>query len=217
MNSTERTHAFPARRQQADDTRARLLQLAWDMVRAEGPSAFTMRRLAQAANVASGLPHAHFASREHLLDQLRIRFWDELDQTVGRHLEEHPEPPGPRLHERTARAALHAVVRFALAEPHLYSLIALTPGSQLTDAVFTREVQTAQVFITLLVTGQQAGEFAFPGDPIVFALALWTSLQGYIHRLGAQVPDVFRSFQVAVLDEIFDAFFDRIRVADPRE
>lgn len=213
MTVSGRSTAFPARRQQADDTRARLLQLAWDMVRSEGPAAFTMRRLAHAANVASGLPHAHFESRDQLLDLLRIRLWDELDQAVERHFAAHPIAPGPRHFERMARAGLGAVVDFALAEPNLYTLIALTPGTRLTQPVFDRELRTAQPFIAFLVQGQAADEFAFPGDPIVFALALWTSLQGYIQRLGAQMPDLFRNYQVAVLDEILDAFFDRIRVA----
>lgn len=202
---------FPARKQQADETRARLLELAWLMVRADGPAAFTMRQLAQKAGVAVGLPYSYFKTREALLDELRVRFWDELDRVTMAEIGSLAPSAAHGAFERLARAGLLAAVRYSLAEPNLYSLIALAPGTSLTESVFARELQTAQPFIAFLVQGQDSGEFEFQGDPIVFALALWTAIQGYIQRLGAQMPEVFRSYQEAVLDEILESFFSRVR------
>jgi AcrR family transcriptional regulator len=202
---------FPARRQQADDTRQRLLDLAWEMVRRHGPEGFTMRQLALQAGVAVGLPYAHFKSREGLLDELRIRFWDRLDDQLAAATGSSLDAAAPESYERMTRFGLATAVRFALEEPNLYRLIALQPGSRLTESVFQRELRTAQPFVTFLLRGQEAGEFHFAGDPTVFALALWTSIQGYVLRMGAQLPEVMRPYQRQVLEEIFEAFFARIR------
>lgn len=202
---------FPARKQQADDTRARLLDVAWDMVRADGPAAFSMRQLAAQAKVAVGLPFAYFKSKEELLDELRIRYWDSIEVELSRGLGGKLPARRPSSFEALARRGLTLAVQYALREPNLYNLIALNPGATLSEAVFVRELKTAQPFVELLSHGQEAGEFVFSGDPTVFALALWTSLQGYIERMGARLPRLFRPYQERVFDEILEAFFSRIR------
>lgn len=202
---------FPQRKQQAGETRSRLLDTAWEMVRADGAAGFTMRKLAQKASVAVGLPFAYFKSRELLLDELRMRVWDEIDQAALSALASLPSPTEPPSFERLARTGLLAAVQYSLDHPRLYDLIALNPGERLTDAVLARELQTAQPFVSFLLQGREAREFDFHGDPIVFALALWSAVQGYIQRLGAQTPEMFRSYQEAVLAETLEAFFSRIR------
>lgn len=198
------------RKEQLAATRARLFDLAWEMVRDAGPTALSIRELASRAGVATGLPFAHFGSREGLLDQLRVRVWDRLDLVITGAISAAPTT-GSRRHEARVRAGVTAVVAWALAEPHLYALVALVPGEMLSETALSREVRTAQPFVQFLYEGQAAGEFAFDRDPAVFALALWTSVQGYIMRMGARLPDMFRIYQAAVLDEILDAFFARAR------
>jgi len=210
MSPTAATQ-FPARKQQADETRARLIDLAWEMVAREGTADFTMRQLAARAGVAVGLPYAYFKTREGLLDELRIRVWDRIDEVILAATGVPPDQATPESFEAFVRAGLKAVVRFALGEPHVYGLIALTPGVTLSEHVLARELQSAQPFINFLIRGEEQGEFEFEGNPTVFALALWTSVQGYVQRMGARMPDIFKPFQENVLDEILDAFFARIR------
>lgn len=204
------------RQQQADLTRERLLDIAWDLVREGGPVRFAMRTLATRANVATGLPFAHFGSREALLDELRIRAWDRLEAAVI------PDPPiDPTAlpiaaYEPGLRAALTAIADFALREPYVYDLVAIAPGVRLGGAVLEREVRAASRLIAFLRAGETAGAFHFECDVVVFALALWTSLQGFVTRMRADLDPGFRAIQQRVLDELLDSFCARIRSEAPR-
>lgn len=200
-----------SRREQADDTRERLLAAAWELVRTRGVAELSIRKLAMRAHVSVGLPHAHFGSRGGLLDALRIRAWDEIDgvieATVG------PPSAVPDDYEAHARRALNAVVDHSLTEPRLFELVALTPGVVMSDAVFQREAASAQKFLAFLLDGERAGAFRFHGDAVVFALSLWTSVQGFILRSSATTTPILQQVQAKVLDEILEAFFARVRVA----
>ena len=204
------------RQQQADLTRERLLDAAWDLVREAGPTAFAMRALATRAGVATGLPFAHFGSREALLDELRIRAWDQLEAAVV------PEPPidpatlPASAYEAGLRAALTAIADFALREPTVYDLVAIVPGMRLGGAVLEREVRAASRLVAFLRAGEAAGAFRFESDVVVFALALWTSLQGFVTRMRADLDPGFRAIQQRVLEELLDSFCARIRPEAPR-
>ena len=210
MSTDQSARGTATRRLQADHTRARMLEAAWDMVRTHGPAAFTVRRLASRVVVATGLPSVHFGSREGLLDELRVRVWDQIDAVIATAQRD----PALATVEARVRAGIRAVAQFALDEPHLYALLALVPGAVLSDAVLAREVRTAQPFVQRLIEGAAAGELRFSGDPVVFALALWTSVQGYVLRMSATLPAPFRAYQARVLDEILDAFFARVRAPE---
>ena len=208
--------ATAPRQQQADQTRERLLGAAWDIVCEAGPAAFSMRTLATRANVATGLPFAHFGSREALLDALRIRAWDQLEAAVV------PEPPvDPTTlpasgYEAGMRAAMTAIADFALREPFVYDLVAIVPGMRLGGAVLEREVRAAGRLVAFLRAGEAAGAFRFESDVVVFALALWTSLQGFVTRMRADLDPGFRAIQQRVLAELLDSFCARIRPEAPR-
>lgn len=203
--------AVSQRKVQADETRERLIDIAWDMVTRGGVGEFTTRKLALRAGVAVGLPFSYFQTREGILDELRLRAWDRLDQ-IMEPVVEGSRQKNPDDYEGAVRAGIHAVAGFAHREPHVYELIALTPGMEFTEQVMLREVKSAQKFVRHLFEGQKAGVFRFKGDPTVFALALWTSVQGFIQRRSARMEPVFRQYQEQVLEEILDSFFDRVRV-----
>ncbi len=200
------------RKQQADETREKLVSLAWEMIRKHGIDSFTVRHLAQKAGVAVGLPYSYFRTRDGLIDELRVRAWDRLEQilqaTVGT-----PEQAAQRGDiETSIRRAMETIVDFALREPHIYELVILRPGMVLSQRVLEREIRTAQRLVQLLYKGQEQGEFRFRGDPTVFALALWTGVQGYVERMGAKTAPMFRNYQEKVLDEMFDVFFAHVRI-----
>jgi AcrR family transcriptional regulator len=203
------------RKQQADHTRARLLELAWELVQREGLPSFTVRRLAAQAGVAVGLPYVYFGTRDGLLDELRERAWDRVDSAIEAAIGPEAALATAHLDEGTIRRGIHGVVDFAIAQPNVFSLVALTPGTQLSDRALLREAASAQKFLRALLRGQKDGHFQFRGDPIVFALALWTSLQGHIQRMSASASPVFMAFQAQVLEQILDVFFHHVRPALP--
>lgn len=198
---------------QADETRERLLAVAWELVREQGIAALTIRQLAHRAHVSVGLPHAHFGSRDALLDLLRIRGWDCIDAIVR---EAGPAPRSAQELEAWLRQRLHAVVAFALQEPRLFELVSHTPGAAISERVFAREFQTAERFIEALTAAEREGVLRFEGDVVVFALALWTSVQGHVSRMSAKTQPGVKEVQRRVLDEVFDTFFARVRVAPAR-
>ena len=208
--------AISKRAQQAEVTRERIFDLAWEMVAESGKDDLSIRQLALKAGVATGLPFAHFGSRDGLIDALRIRAWDEMDRVADAAIEGKPEISESTDFERRLRKTIGSVVEWALANPNIFDLIALTPGTKISDEVGSRDVRSAQRLIGVLMLGQQHGAFRFQSDPIVFALALWTSIQGYILRMGASNVGPIRQYEEKVLGEILEIFFSSIRVR-PRE
>lgn len=194
-------------------TRERLIELAYAIVRDEGLEALTIRELAARAEVAVGLPHAHFGSREGLLDQLRARAWDEFDGVVDGVIVPQAEPSPGTDFEGVVRACVRAIVEFAFREPNLFEILIVTPSTQFSEALLTREMRTAKRFVDFLSAGEAQGVFRFVTDPFVFALALWTSLQGYVQRASADMLPAARKYHARVLDEILDVYFARIRIA----
>lgn len=201
------------RKDQADATRARLLDLAWLMALRNGIHELTVRKLALKAGVATGLPYAYFKTRDELIDALRLRAWDELDRLAAQSLLAIQQQGGHFSAEAAIRAGMHAIVDFSLRQPNFFDLISMTPGQRVSDRVLGREILTAQRMVMMLQEGAGSKEFSFHGDVIVFALALWTSIQGHISRMSAYTNEIYRPYQAAVLDEILESFFARVRAA----
>lgn len=71
---TPATAPAPRKRLSRADRRRQLLDVAGDLVAADGVAALTLDRLAAAAGVAAGLPYAYFPS----IDELLIELFDEV-------------------------------------------------------------------------------------------------------------------------------------------
>jgi AcrR family transcriptional regulator len=209
MSGAQRTRKVErsSRALQAEATRSALLEAAYRKVRQDGIGELTLRQLAQEEGVSVGLPFTYFRSRDGLLDELRIRAWDDLDRAIE-------DAAGPPAGARSAaelegqiRAGMRAAVDFALREPALFGLIALTPALPVGPAVMAREAESARRFLVALLQGEAAGYFHLGDDALVFALALWTSVQGHVQRMATPAPAAFRDIQARALETILDAFF----------
>lgn len=66
------------------DRRRQLLDVAADLVAADGVAALTLERLAAAAGVAAGLPYAYFPS----VDELLVELFDEVVGTIDDDIDE---------------------------------------------------------------------------------------------------------------------------------
>lgn len=198
-------------RRDGPSTRERLVDLAYTIARDEGLEALTIRELAQRGDVAVGLPHAHFGSRDGLLDELRVRAWDEFDRVVDQVFD--PQAPlGPQTdYETVVRACVKAIVDFAFREPNLFELLVVTPQTTVSEPILQREMRTAKRFVDFLVAGESHGVFRFESDPFVFALALWTSIVGYAQRAGADMLPAARKYHARVLDALLDVYLGSIR------
>lgn len=86
-----------------DQTRARLLDAAVEMMGLSGPAGLTLDQVARQAGVSKGGLLHHFPSKEALFEALVRRLFDEFAAAVEARLAQ--EPPGPG---RLLRAYIHA-------------------------------------------------------------------------------------------------------------
>lgn len=197
--------------QRSERTRQALLDAAWQIVREHGLPALTMRRLASEARVSVGTAYFHFVDQAALIEDLRIRAWNELEHAIEAEVEPQIAHVAELSCERALRMILDSVQRFAAREPRLQELILLGPGANFTQRVMERDLVAATRFVALFYRGIGTGEFRANCDPQIVALALWTSVQGQLQRMAATMPDAFRVLQARAYDEILDAFFAHIR------
>lgn len=199
--------------QRTQQTRKQLLDAAWDLVRGQGEQQLTIRALAQRAGVSQGLPNRHFGDRDGLLDELRVRVWDELDTVIA-------QAVGPSMtfdatsdYEALVVEGVHAAVSYAHAEPHLFDLLALGASKRPSDRILLRQMETTGLFTRMFAAGQAHGFFRPNADPMIATMALWSGILGYNLWARAHTPAIMRSFNVRVLDELLTSFFTRNCVA----
>lgn len=73
-SSAEPVEPQPRRRLSREDRRRQLIEVAWQVIRAEGTEALTLPRLAEQAGVAKPVVYDHFATRPALLAALYQEF-----------------------------------------------------------------------------------------------------------------------------------------------
>lgn len=66
------------------DLRRALLDAAFEILKAEGPSALSLREVARRAGVSHQAPYHHFASRAHLLAALAAEGFEQLAESLVR-------------------------------------------------------------------------------------------------------------------------------------
>ena len=195
--------------QRSQQTRQLLLDAAWALVRSEGEPRLTIRALAQEAGVSQGLPTLHFGDRDGLLDELRLRVWDELDtiiaQAVGPPSEFGPDSD----YEALVVNGVHAAVSYAHTEPHLFDLMSMGAPKRPSERILSRQVETTGLFMRMFMAGQGHGFFRPEANPMIATMALWSSILGYNLWARAHTPAVMHAFNVKVLDELLVAFFAR--------
>ncbi len=161
------------RRRNGEATRERLLQAGLELYSTAGFLQTTTPALAQAAGVAEGTIYRHFASKEHLLNEVfrRAQRWalDLLKSLEGDRLRRAPE-----------RLALvgRALVDTAAAQPALIRMLLATDHDAFLDEqsqAARREV--AEALVQLVAMGKSDGQIR-PGPADLWA-AIWLAVVGY--------------------------------------
>lgn len=165
------------------DLRRALLDAALAAVGKSGPASLTLRAIARDAGVTHTAAYHHFANKEDLLAAVAEEGYRELARRMRRALGRSGAGAAARLD-----ALARAYVRFAaerpvhfqvMAEPQMHTTgIARSGLREAHDAVVALLVET-------VAQGQRDGAIE-AGDPLRFALALWTLVTGYAegHRTG---------------------------------
>lgn len=157
--------------------REALLEIAFELLDAEGAEAISMRALAREAGVSSAAPFRHFADKQRLLDAVAEKASTELQKK----LDDATNDGDDALTQ--FRAITVAYVRFAAEHPRLFELIQRTPS---VCGAFLGEVNDERrlKLIALIYEGQNAG--LIPDvDPELIAL----SSEALTHGLARMIVD----------------------------
>ncbi|MGE2730184.1 TetR/AcrR family transcriptional regulator [Mycolicibacterium vaccae] len=170
--------AEPARRRRAprgsgDQLREEIIDAATELLLESGDAnAVPIRSVAQRVGVTPPSIYLHFADKDALLDAVCSRYFEKLDTEMQAAAAE----AGPVAVD-VLRAQGLAYVRFALKNPELYRIATMghgRPGSDLDFALSSSAFLHMRVAVEAMIAD---GIFP-PGDPMMFALELWTAAHG---------------------------------------
>lgn len=178
--------------------RASLLDVAAQLLAAEGPAALTMRRIATEAGCSTMVLYKHFGSKEAIAAALYLEGFARLK----RHLDAVPQNPDPAEH----LAALGRAYREnALAEPNFYDVMhgpgipGYTPDAEATQAANQSLAVLRQAAQTCIDTGV----FRPDTDATEITEVLWAAAHGIIsleragHIPPTTAPDRYRTLTTA--------------------
>jgi len=168
------------RRRDSQATRERLLQAGLDLYSTAGFRQTTTPALARAAGVAEGTIYRHFASKEHLLNEVfrKAQRWalDLLQSLEGDRLRRAPE--------RLALVARRFVDTAAVDPALLRMLLSTEHDSFLDDQSQAARRAVAEGLVQLVAMGKSDAQVR-PGPAELWA-AVWLSVVGYaVERVAA--------------------------------
>ncbi|HET9610957.1 MAG TPA: TetR/AcrR family transcriptional regulator [Acidimicrobiales bacterium] len=162
--------------------RERLLQAARDVAASEGLEGLTLRAIARRAGVSHGAPLRHFPTLAALLAAVAADGFARLIAAVDAALAEADEVAaarGDRLGARQRLAAAgHAYVRFALADPGVFTVTFRPERVDVTDAGYQHHGMASFRQLVDLVEAAQAEGWQAGERPEVLAAAVWAHVHG---------------------------------------
>ncbi|MEU6720979.1 TetR/AcrR family transcriptional regulator [Nonomuraea sp. NPDC046802] len=157
-----------------DELRARLLDVAVNLLESDGPESLTMRRIAAEAGCTTTVIYTMFGNREGLAEALYLEGFERF----RRFLEAVPSRRNPF----ELLAALGPAYRQAcLAEPGYYSLMfeRAIPGFEPSERARTLARAALNILDRVIADCISAG-YLIPTQPRKIADALWAAAQGAI-------------------------------------
>ena len=152
--------------------RARLLAAARQVVARDGLAGLTLRAIAREAGVSHGAPLRHFPTLASLLSALSAEGFGELVAAVAAAVD---GVEGPR--DRLAVAG-HGYVRFALAEPGVYTIMFRADVVDTGDPAYVAAGLASFEQLAGLVAAAQADGW-HPGEPRDrLTVVLWANVHG---------------------------------------
>ncbi|WP_052424016.1 TetR/AcrR family transcriptional regulator [Nonomuraea candida] len=157
-----------------DELRSRLLDVAVNLLRTDGPDSLTMRRIAAEAGCTTTVIYTMFGNREGLAEALYLEGFERF----RRILEAVPQRRNPLEH----LTALGPAYRHAcLSEPGYYSLMfeRAIPGFEPSERARTLARAALNILDRVIADCISAG-YLVPTQPRKIADALWAAAQGAI-------------------------------------
>lgn len=157
-----------------DELRARLLDVAVNLLQSDGPESLTMRRIAAEAGCTTTVIYTMFGNREGLAEALYLEGFERF----RRILEAVPQRRNPFEHLNALGPAYRQA---CLAEPGYYSLMfeRAIPGFEPSERARTLARAALNILDRVIADCISAG-YLIPTQPRKIADALWAAAQGAI-------------------------------------
>lgn len=156
-------------------TRSRLIAAAIELVHEGGEDALNMRALGDRCGLSRGAPYRHFADKDALLRAIAASGFAELDARMGRAAR---ASRGSRL-----RAAMHAYIAWALANPDWYRLtfqrVPPMPEAEIDVDMKASATALLDRVMGLVVEAQHDRELPELAPTALFGV-LWSTLHGAV-------------------------------------
>lgn len=162
----------PARPPAPSSPRERLLDAAREVVARDGLSGLTLRAIAREAAVSHGAPLRHFPTLASLLAAVSVQGFEGLMASVAAAVEGVDDP-----RDRIS-AAGHGYVRFALAEPGVYSVMFRPELCDTDDPAYVTAGLASFEQLAGLVTEAQAQGWKTDAPRDQVATVLWANVHG---------------------------------------
>ena len=162
-------------------TRELIAEAALKILEAEGPTAVSMRRVAEAVGITPMAIYHHFPNREALLDTITNQEFAHLLSYVERR-----RVGGST--EKRILSNIEAYVDYALDRPRIFDYVFAEPrpnARRYPDDFRARRSPTFNPLTDLLSELMKSGEIR-KDDPYELALAIWAHAHGYValYRAG---------------------------------
>jgi AcrR family transcriptional regulator len=159
---------------QVDAVGVTLLRAASDVLATDGPSALTVRRIANQAGVSTMKVYSRFGGKDGVIDHLFIEGFRRLYDAV----DEAPTTDDPLADLRSCGANYR---RFALANPTYYSIMfdRVVADYVPSAAALEQAGATLQQLADRVSRAMRAGALA-PDDPMTTAASLWSTCHGLV-------------------------------------
>jgi len=156
------------------DLKNALIEAGATVLAREGPSALSLRRVAQEAGVSHAAPYAHFADKPALIAAIATEGYRRLYEVLLETIEAQKGRPARQLH-----AAAAAYVTFALEHPNLFKVTM----SQVVEKhrqyrAFVEISNRCFALLLRLVRTNQVAGILEKAPPALAAVSLWSSIHG---------------------------------------
>ena len=150
---------------------------------ASGPEKFSLRSCARRANVSHAAPAHHFGDAAGLLDALAALGFQRLGTTMQIEMDATDHDPANQL-----AAASVGYVRYAVENPHLFSLMFTTQFKSAASLDLIEKSELAFNVLVKIVAERSGTSPLATADGWINIAALWASVHGYAQLLiGSQM------------------------------
>jgi AcrR family transcriptional regulator len=181
------------------DIRRRLVEVAAHLVRDQGPSALSARKLAAATGTSTMAVYTHFGGMPGLVRAMVAEGFERLFVRVA----EVPITDDPLADLRAAAAAYRA---HALADPDLYAVmfgVATLGDYRLHQDDRALGLDAFAQIVGFMERGMAAGVLR-QGDPAAVAAQWWTALHGFVMLELSRFIDIVEDAESQVLRPLLD-------------